>query len=226
MKRVELPVRPQGLSGKGPPLHDPSIIIPIRAAAIPEDSDPFTAFRRATRALTHLYDLVLAPTGLKATQFAILRGIAQHEEIAQWRLAREFDLAVETLTRRLAKLRRNGLVSMRVGSGPKRERLYRLTPAGARKINEVEPYWNRAEQRLRAQLTSSEWDTALRLAQQLAAASQQAESAKLANTVVLNVRQPAPGAEQPSSSGSSAELLRHPAAAPSPDGRRGPAGEA
>ena len=91
--------------------------IPTRASAVPPADDPFTTFRRATRSLTHLYDLVLAPTGLKATQFAILRGISQYEEIAQWRLAREFDLGVETLTRRLAKLRRNGLVSMRVGGG-------------------------------------------------------------------------------------------------------------
>lgn len=206
-------------------MHDPSII-PIRAATVPEEPDPFTSFRRATRALTHLYDLVLAPTGLKATQFAILRGIAQHEEIAQCRLAREFDLAVETLTRRLAKLRRNGLVSMRVGSGPKRERLYRLTAAGARKIKEVEPYWNRAEQRLRAQLTSSQWDAALTLAQQLAAASQQAESAKLANAVVLTVPQPPPGAEEPPSSANTADLLRHSATTPLPPGTQGPAEEA
>lgn len=37
--------------------------------------------RRASRAVTHLYDLVLAPTGLKATQFVLLRAIEQHGEI-------------------------------------------------------------------------------------------------------------------------------------------------
>jgi DNA-binding MarR family transcriptional regulator len=163
--------------------------------------DPFTAVRRATRSLTHLYDLVLAPTGLRATQFAILRGIAQYQEIAQWRLAREYDLAVETLTRRLAKLRNGGLVSMRIGAAPRRERLYRLTPAGVEKMNAAEPYWNRAEQRLRAQLSPELWEAVLTLADKVASAAQKAEAAKLANTIPIDsgaaARGKAPGSAAP-----------------------------
>lgn len=47
-----------------------------------------TALRRANRTVCHLYDQVLAPTGLKATQFMILQVIAETGEIAQCDLAR------------------------------------------------------------------------------------------------------------------------------------------
>ena len=74
---------------------------------------PCAALRRASRAVTHLYDLVLSPTGLKVTQFIVLRAIAEKGEIAQWRLAEEHGIADETLSRRLATLRKSGLVIRR-----------------------------------------------------------------------------------------------------------------
>lgn len=87
-------------------------------------SDMFVALRRANRALTHLYDLVLLPTGLKATQVAILQFIKQCGEVAQWRLAEAFCLSEASLSRRLTTLRAAGLVAQRIGNGCQKARLY------------------------------------------------------------------------------------------------------
>jgi DNA-binding transcriptional ArsR family regulator len=94
-------------------------------------SDIFIALRRADRALTHLYDLGLAPTGLKATQVAILQAIQQSDEIAQWRLAANFGISDASISRRLSTLRTAGLVAMRISGSHPKERLYQLTARGA-----------------------------------------------------------------------------------------------
>jgi DNA-binding MarR family transcriptional regulator len=106
-----------------------------------------TAARRAARAVTQLYDLVLFPTGLKASQVAILQAISEHGEIAQCELAREYAIAVETLSRRLAKLRAAGWLQVRI-SPKKKEHLYSLTHEGARVLSEAIPHWSRAQNRL------------------------------------------------------------------------------
>ncbi len=106
-----------------------------------------TATRRAARSITQFYDLVLAPIGLKATQFSLLQAIAVHGEIAQFVLSKEYAVAIETLSRRLSAMRKLGWVRVRIG-GEKKEHIYSLTPEGARVLNDAIPYWLRAQQRL------------------------------------------------------------------------------
>ncbi len=146
-------------------------------------SDACAAFRRASRALTQLYDLVLAPTEMRATQYIVLQTIAANTEIAQWRLAKEIEVAPETLSRQLANLRSSGLVKVRTGAGRKGERLYQLTPTGLRKLKAAAPYWHRAQERLRTVIGPTVLDSVLLAADQVAGAARRAESARIANTV-------------------------------------------
>lgn len=105
------------------------------------------AARRTARSTTQLYDLVLAPVGLRSTQFVILQAIAEHGEVAQFQLASENAIAVETLSRRLAKLHQAGWIKVRLG-GRKKEHIYSLTPEGMRILAEAKPHWVRAQARL------------------------------------------------------------------------------
>lgn len=146
-------------------------------------ADPCAVYRRASRALTRFYDLVLAPTGLKATQFITLWVIGGHGEIAQWQLSQDYAISVETLSRRLATLRNAGLLNMRIGSSRRGERLYSLTPRGAEKLRNAEPYWSRARQRLAAVIGDEELYAATEIADRIAQAAQVAEAAKMANQV-------------------------------------------
>src|SRR5438309_675978 len=73
------------------------------------------ALRSASRALTELYDLVLVPTGLQASQFIILQAIYTAGEIAQCEFARSNSLSVASLSRRFGSLRKKEYIQIRKG---------------------------------------------------------------------------------------------------------------
>lgn len=141
--------------------------------------------RRASRAICHLYDLVLGPTQLKATQFNILQAINESGEMAQCDLATEIAASVETLSRRLANARKCGLVSMQVGKNGRR--LYSLTPKGKRVLDEALPYWERAQFRLRRTLGEADWQMLAEFTERLTTAAIRAETMQHSNG---NVKHP------------------------------------
>lgn len=139
-----------------------------------------SALRRASRSVTLLYDLVLAPTGLRATQFIILRALHDHAEIAQCDLARDHSIAVETLSRRLATLRRKGYVQVRVGCRHG-ERIYSLTVAGEHALAVALPYWQRAQDRLKAALGGEYQESLFSFCEHISKAAKCAEHIRIAN---------------------------------------------
>ncbi|MGE5111673.1 MAG: MarR family winged helix-turn-helix transcriptional regulator [Acidobacteriaceae bacterium] len=142
---------------------------------------PCIALRRASRAVTNLYDLVLSPTGLKATQFITLQIIDSYGEVAQCKFAREYGRSPETLSRSLAALRAKNLLEL-CADPARRERVYRLTPAGKRLLQAATVYWNRAEARLRQVLTDEQMSLVLSLADSVTSAAHEAERLKASNT--------------------------------------------
>ncbi len=137
------------------------------------------ALRKAARAASQFYDLVLQPAGLKATQFFALKSIDEAGEIAQWKFSRENSVAVETLSRRFAALRKRGLITCRIG-GNHGERIYSLTEQGKEALRRALPYWQRAQQRLRQSLGESELREMLRICESVVQAAQQAEHQRAA----------------------------------------------
>lgn len=138
-----------------------------------------TNLRRASRAVCHLYDLVLAPLGLKATQFIILNMIFESGEIAHCELARLLAASEETLSRRLAAARKAGWVQMRVDA--RRRCVYELTAEGLRIRNSAFPYWDRAQQRMRRELGEKDWAFLGEYAERLTQAALRAEAAPARN---------------------------------------------
>lgn len=136
--------------------------------------------RRAARSVTQLYDVVLAPTGVKATQFVLLRAIAEAGQIAQWQLSKQLSIAVETLTRRLATMRRSGWIELQSGSD-KREHLYRSTELGREQLERATPYWHRAQERLKEQLGEQAWNQTVTILDRLAVAAERSLTARMKN---------------------------------------------
>src|SRR6266704_1274840 len=112
--------------------------------------------RRVTRVVTRIYDQELRKAGLEITQFGLLTALATTEEANQKRLSAGFAMDSTTLTRTLGLLLRQGWGRVRRGKD-RRERLFRLTQAGKRQMAEAQPYWERAEQRLRRELGDARW---------------------------------------------------------------------
>lgn len=138
------------------------------------------ALRSASRAATQLYDLVLEPSDLKITQFFALKTISEAGELAQWRFAREHAIAVETLSRRLAGLRKKGLITVRIGT-KHGERIYTLTPQGEEALAKTRPYWERAQKRFRQSVGEGQWQVLLELCRRTVEAAREAEQLRAKN---------------------------------------------
>lgn len=106
-----------------------------------------TALRRAARALTAAYDASLAPSGLRITQFSILRRLARLGPLPVTRLAAEAALDRSTMGRNLNPLERRGFVRIEVGDADQRERIAYLTAAGEVAIEAALPHWRKAQER-------------------------------------------------------------------------------
>ncbi len=138
--------------------------------------------RRVSRAVTQLYDLVLTPAGIKATQFFLLKSIFEAGEITQCHYSREQAVAVETLSRRLGGLRRKGLVEMRRGERHG-ERIYTLTANGRKTFADALPHWERAQHRLKRALGPKEWRALVEICDRVCRAAHDAEEIRTSNHV-------------------------------------------
>src|SRR2546426_10517650 len=102
--------------------------------------------RRASRALTQMYDDALRPLGLHATQFSILQALELAGEGSQSQLSPLLFFDSTTLTRNLRILRKKGWITVRAG-GDRRESWLRLSPPGGREVLRAMPGWRRGDER-------------------------------------------------------------------------------
>ena len=104
-----------------------------------------TALRKATRHVSQLYDAMLAASGLRATQRAILANIAREEAPTMSELAAALVLDRTALNHNLKPLERDGLVAIAADPDDRRSRRVRLTRRGAARLAESETAWKRAQ---------------------------------------------------------------------------------
>lgn len=100
--------------------------------------------RRASRALTQLYDDALAPTGLRVTQFALLSTLERRGPLRISALAAALLLDRTALSRNLDPLVARSLVDVVSGSDA-RTREVTLTSAGRSALAAAEPHWAHAQ---------------------------------------------------------------------------------
>jgi DNA-binding MarR family transcriptional regulator len=118
------------------------------------------ALRQATRAVSRLYDEEMRDVGLRTTQFSLLRRLCRTGEVRQRDLGELTSLEETTLTRNLRPLIDADWVAVRPGQD-RREKFIRLTEAGAAKLREAQPAWERAQQRLRSRMPKKTWTSLL-----------------------------------------------------------------
>jgi DNA-binding MarR family transcriptional regulator len=123
-------------------------------------------FRRASRALTQLYDDALRPVGLRATQFTILQVLSRAGEVSQGELGRILAMDSTTLTRTLRIMSRERWIAERRGKD-RRERWLRLSKAGRDQFNRALPSWEKTQAQLGRQLGDSRWRDLLKLSNEV-----------------------------------------------------------
>ena len=110
--------------------------------------------------MSRLYDDELRGVGLRTTQYSLLRVLSHVGEVRQRDLGGLTSLDETTLTRNLRPLIDSGWVAVSEGED-RREKLVRLTEAGAAKIKKALPAWERAQERLRSRLPKEAWSSLL-----------------------------------------------------------------
>ncbi len=117
-------------------------------------------FRKASRAVTQLYDEMLQPVGLRSTQFVILVAIYLHEPVTPGVLSRELVLDRSTLSRNIKPLESQGLVRVQNTAGQKRHRLA-LTAKGRQTVAKAIPLWEKAQEQFVSNMGKNNWSTML-----------------------------------------------------------------
>jgi len=112
--------------------------------------------RRASRAVTEFYDGIMAPSGVKATQFTMLGAVALMGPASVTRLAEHLALDRTTLTRNLKVLSEQGLVAISAGED-RRERVVSLTDDGQAAIDRATPVWHEAQSALVEKFGAERW---------------------------------------------------------------------
>lgn len=108
--------------------------------------------RRTAQALTDLYDDALEESGLKVTQFALLRQIQRIEGQSLTALAKSTGLDRSTLGRNLRVMEREGLVRF-AEARDARARSVVLTGDGRAALVRADPEWAAIQVRIKAALS-------------------------------------------------------------------------
>src|SRR5579871_4578993 len=115
-----------------------------------------TALRKATRNVSQFYDTVLAGSGIRATQRAILASIARRGSPTIGELAGELVLDRTALNHNLKPLLRDGLIAITADATDRRSKRVKLSRRGEAKLMESEGAWKRAQERFEAAFGNKE----------------------------------------------------------------------
>jgi DNA-binding MarR family transcriptional regulator len=105
------------------------------------------ALRRASRAVSQIYDHALMSSGLRSTQFNLLMGMSLHQAKTLTELALWLVMDRTTLTRNLKPLERAGLITG-LATMDKRSKSYALTDKGHHLVAQALPLWHQLQHKI------------------------------------------------------------------------------
>jgi len=105
------------------------------------------AVRAAARHVTQFYDQLLAPTGLRTTQFSILARLKRLGPLTINTLASDMVMDRTTLGRNIVPLERDGLIRVKAAASDRRAKELHLTRAGEKRLEEAMKGWSQAQTR-------------------------------------------------------------------------------
>ena len=103
------------------------------------------AVRQAARHITQFYDQLLAPTGMRTTQFSVLAKLQGLGPMTINALAAHLVMDRTTLGRNILPLERDRLIAIKPAVGDRRSKELHLTKAGAARLRKALPYWAEAQ---------------------------------------------------------------------------------
>jgi DNA-binding MarR family transcriptional regulator len=108
------------------------------------------ALRQAARHVTQFYDQVLAPCGLRTTQFSVLAKLHHLAPMTINNLAKDLVMDRTTLGRNILPLQRDGLIAAVRGTADRRSKELHVTKAGEARLRRATKLWAKAQGRFEA----------------------------------------------------------------------------
>jgi DNA-binding MarR family transcriptional regulator len=117
-----------------------------------------TAVRKASRRLSQLYDVALAPSGLRVTQYALLSELERRSKKlpTMHELADAMVMDRSALGHNLRPLERDGLIALEESKEDRRRRHVVITAQGRAKHREAKRLWQTAQGRFEEVYGNSE----------------------------------------------------------------------
>lgn len=128
----------------------------LYAAAI--DACACNNFRKASRAITQLFDQTLEPSGLRSTQLVLLLEILVAGSTTIPQLSRRLVMDRSTLQRNIAPLVERGLIEARAAERKGRSRIIHITERGREAVDTAVPLWERAQSSFVDHLGKRRWE--------------------------------------------------------------------
>jgi DNA-binding MarR family transcriptional regulator len=97
--------------------------------------------------VTSIYDEALAPAGVNAAQFALLRRLGESSPLSISQLADRTELERSTVARNVRVLEKRRLVELGGLPGDRRTTAIRLSDRGRRALRDGGPLWETAQRR-------------------------------------------------------------------------------
>ncbi len=111
--------------------------------------------RQVARAVTVLYEEVLANSGLHATQYTAMQVLDTAPNLTTTELAEAIGIDQTTATRTLALVRKSGLAIDTIGDD-RRQRRWALTSKGQAQLRKLRPAWEAAQEAFEKRLGRTE----------------------------------------------------------------------
>lgn len=114
--------------------------------------------RRADRILTRLYDSFIKRTGLKSTQYGLLRCISNFVNPCVADISAAMCMDQTTVSRNLNVLQKGGYIETSISAADPRRTDIAITRFGHEKMREAEMAWERAQQSVKESLGEEDFD--------------------------------------------------------------------
>ena len=113
--------------------------------------------RKAARVVTHRYDEILKPSGLRSTQYSLLTVLSVGGADTISNLAHKLVMDRTTLTRNLKPLQAQGWIK-RVPGEDRRTRAWAITGPGRKVLAQALPLWQKAQKETVNLLGKERWN--------------------------------------------------------------------
>jgi len=113
------------------------------------------AVRQAARHVTQFYDRLLAPSGLRTTQFSLLAKLRRQGPMTMNALAADLVMDRTTLGRNILPLERDGLIRIEPIVSDRRSKKVHLTKRGEKRLEAAFKRWTEAQGRFESTFGST-----------------------------------------------------------------------